>query len=551
MDTNPNPHEEWQRVAAELRAYREHQQQTWGEVDNATLGLYLAGQASPEDQRRVEAAVAEYPELGKLLNLVDEVLKEGTAAEVNTEARPEVIDQPATLPLSSAASRAPAMSNRALPINKPFRWAARLWRHRAGFAAAACLLLTVGAAWLIWQQGSELAQLRQQQQDAQLLAQRHQALEVALRADNQAANEALKARSHAANAALRADNQAAIEANTALLKSWVQDRIVALSNDGHHVAMRKEHDTKVGHASKLTEPKSSSPQARELAQLRKQQLEMAAALRVATKLAKEAKAQVAELRQAEAQAQLAQARAQEDLAAVYFTLGNVNKAKALFGQALALVKRVRGDDDPQVASSYNNLGVMLTTAQQPAEARVYLEKALDMRTKNSGPEHPDVAATCAALGNTFEAMGEHSRALPLFQKAIDITKRAGLDKQQIAVAGWNNLGRAYLGMQEYDKAETAFRKALAGAGSLPKGKTDRQYGVILQNLSQVYAAKGDETRAATMKQQYVELFGDPALFQQFPAGVFLYPTVVHDLEMGTAVLAAPATPSTSPASNPK
>jgi hypothetical protein len=64
----------WERVAAELRACRESQQRAWGDMDDATLGRYLAGELGGEERRQVEQALEALPELRKLTDLVRDVL---------------------------------------------------------------------------------------------------------------------------------------------------------------------------------------------------------------------------------------------------------------------------------------------------------------------------------------------------------------------------------------------------------------------------------------------------------------------------------------------
>src|SRR5262245_57384398 len=76
MTSDPDSREQWERVAAELAAYRTWQRQTWGDLDDATLGRYLTGEATPEERDRVEAALGRHPEVNQLLALVREVLNE-------------------------------------------------------------------------------------------------------------------------------------------------------------------------------------------------------------------------------------------------------------------------------------------------------------------------------------------------------------------------------------------------------------------------------------------------------------------------------------------
>jgi hypothetical protein len=129
MASDTNTNSPWDRVAAELRACREAQQRAWGDIDNTTLGRYLAGEVTSEEQRNIENALDELPELRKLTELVRDVLGESEA-------------------VVSPASSAPAI----LPFARPTvpRREGRPWlrdarfRQRAGLVAAAGLLLFLG-----------------------------------------------------------------------------------------------------------------------------------------------------------------------------------------------------------------------------------------------------------------------------------------------------------------------------------------------------------------------------------------------------------------------
>src|SRR5262249_50427629 len=93
MASEHEPGVPWEFVASELRACREAQQQAWGDVDNATLGRYLAGEASPEERRQVERALAELPQLRELTDLVRDVLRDFESAP-QAPARPAVLKFP-------------------------------------------------------------------------------------------------------------------------------------------------------------------------------------------------------------------------------------------------------------------------------------------------------------------------------------------------------------------------------------------------------------------------------------------------------------------------
>lgn len=142
MSSDPNVGGSWERVAAELRACREAQRRAWGDIDNATLGRFLAGEVSPQEQQHVEQALESLPELRKLTELVRDVLGESEAAIIPYG--------PATMPLSTEPLRPPVPFIRPAQTTKPRRrWPTARgshWRQHVGMAAAAATLLFLGVA---------------------------------------------------------------------------------------------------------------------------------------------------------------------------------------------------------------------------------------------------------------------------------------------------------------------------------------------------------------------------------------------------------------------
>jgi len=124
----------WDVLAAELRAFRDQQKQTWGDVDSALIGRYLAGEATAEDRRRVEAAFDEHPDLRVLTELVSDVLNEFEPLIAPPPLPPPVqqpeLTQPRLLPFTQQPK-----------VRRSFL--TRVRRYGA-LAAAACLLLALG-----------------------------------------------------------------------------------------------------------------------------------------------------------------------------------------------------------------------------------------------------------------------------------------------------------------------------------------------------------------------------------------------------------------------
>lgn len=77
MNTGDPSTERWQRVAADLRNYREEDQRIWGGVSEDTAARYVAGVCSAEERERVERAIRDHPPLRELLAISAEALVPG------------------------------------------------------------------------------------------------------------------------------------------------------------------------------------------------------------------------------------------------------------------------------------------------------------------------------------------------------------------------------------------------------------------------------------------------------------------------------------------
>jgi anti-sigma factor RsiW len=129
MSSESNTRDQWAQVAADLQQYRAEQQAAWGDVDNATLGRYVAGEATAAERRRVESALAEHPQLRTLVELVGDVLGDGERA---APAAPAPFEQPRSAVLSFTKH-----------AKQRGRWHGRVRRY-APLGAAAAILLAIG-----------------------------------------------------------------------------------------------------------------------------------------------------------------------------------------------------------------------------------------------------------------------------------------------------------------------------------------------------------------------------------------------------------------------
>ena len=76
------------------------------------------------------------------------------------------------------------------------------------------------------------------------------------------------------------------------------------------------------------------------------------------------------------------------MAETYAELGLLEEAMPHQERALAVSRRVLGDDDPDTLASIHNMGVLLLVQGQAAEAELYLRESMEGRRRVLGDNHP-------------------------------------------------------------------------------------------------------------------------------------------------------------------
>src|SRR5262249_31717670 len=93
------------------------------------------------------------------------------------------------------------------------------------------------------------------------------------------------------------------------------------------------------------------------------------------------------------------------------------EAEPLCRQALALCRKVLGEDHPHTASSYNNAGVTLNAQGKYAEAELLFRQALVIRRKVLGEDHPDTASSHNSVAVALYLQGKYTEAETLWVEA--------------------------------------------------------------------------------------------------------------------------------------
>ncbi len=102
-------------------------------------------------------------------------------------------------------------------------------------------------------------------------------------------------------------------------------------------------------------------------------------------------------------------------------LGDPAAAEADYREALAIHRRVWGDDHPFVATDMHNLGKLLDALGRPQEGEDLMRQALAMQQRIYGGPHPQIAQTLMSLSEIVLGGNRYAEADSLAQAAYDMT----------------------------------------------------------------------------------------------------------------------------------
>jgi tetratricopeptide (TPR) repeat protein len=137
------------------------------------------------------------------------------------------------------------------------------------------------------------------------------------------------------------------------------------------------------------------------------------------------------------------------------------EARPLYEKALAIRCKVLGEEHPATADSYNILAVRLYNQRKYAEAKPLYEKALAIRRKVFGEEHLKTADSYDGLAINLDSQGKYAEAQPLFQKRLSICRKVLGEEDYDTAWAYKNLADNLSSQRKYAAAQPFYQKALA------------------------------------------------------------------------------------------
>lgn len=188
-----------------------------------------------------------------------------------------------------------------------------------------------------------------------------------------------------------------------------------------------------------------------------------------------------------------------------YNRGQYNEVEPLYQEALALFKKLLGDEQLAIAANLNNLALLYDAQGKYEQAEPFFQEALFLYKKLLRPEHPLTAQSLNNLANLYCAQGKYEQAEALYREALSLFRKLLGTEHPDTAQSLNNLAVLYHNQGKYEQAELLHQEAL----SLRKKLLGTEHPAIAQsldNLAVLYHNQGKYEEAQPLYQQALEIY---------------------------------------------
>ena len=194
-----------------------------------------------------------------------------------------------------------------------------------------------------------------------------------------------------------------------------------------------------------------------------------------------------------------------NLALLLGARGDYAGAEPLFRESLSMRRKLLGGEHPEVATSLDFLATLLQNHGDYTGAEPLYWESLAIYRKTVGEEHPDVARILNDYATLLQNRGDYAGAEPLLRESLAMYRKfLGEEHRRVALS-LNNLGSLLRARGDYAGAEPLFREALAMERKL-LGEEHPYVALTLNNLALTWQARGDDAGAEPLFREAVALF---------------------------------------------
>lgn len=202
---------------------------------------------------------------------------------------------------------------------------------------------------------------------------------------------------------------------------------------------------------------------------------------------------------------LAKALAQRDLAYTYVLSGQHQKAGPLYKEAMTALARQLGQDHPEMAVCWQQIGELQETLGEYDKAVSLYTKALTILETRRGPEHPALATILDKLAALCMELEMEKQAVPLYERLVRIREQALRPTHPQLVKSLGDLAESYRLQGRYAEAESCYLKSLA-INETVHGKDHPSVAAVLQELAKLCGSQRKKNEAEQYQQRAAAIF---------------------------------------------
>src|SRR5215831_4959788 len=201
---------------------------------------------------------------------------------------------------------------------------------------------------------------------------------------------------------------------------------------------------------------------------------------------------------------LVEASIRETIGNTYSDLGLYPDAQPQLERALALRRRVQGDQHPDMLSAMNDLALVYLQLAKYVEAESMLKRTLELGRRNLGEAHRATLKSMGALCDVYVNQGRYAEAEPLCSRALELQRRTLGEEHPDTLMSEDDLATIYRGEGQLAKAEPLLTKAFQSNRRV-LGEEHPDTLIAASDLALLYQAEAKYPEADLLEARTVEI----------------------------------------------
>jgi CHAT domain-containing protein len=199
---------------------------------------------------------------------------------------------------------------------------------------------------------------------------------------------------------------------------------------------------------------------------------------------------------------------------LWWTKGDLPRAKANAEHAAEIARQLPGPNDPQIAAALDVSAQVYRSSEEGAKAEETLKQVIELTQRSLGDGHPKLVQYRMQLAWQYGNRGDYADDMSELQHAVAIADKSLEPDDFWSIAVRNNLGDLYLIQGDLDHAEPLAQQALVGLEK-KYGPENPRVAIPLQNLGAIARQRRQYPRALELLER-AEKVNEKALGAQHP-----------------------------------